>query len=100
MDEFKKHGGSLNQQERTHAFDGCPEGGHNEGKTLSGTHGTSHTPHTGNYSTANTGGAVSGGTVSHDHRDSASGKHSKASLLDKLNPMKDTDGDGKKGIMD
>lgn len=99
MDEFKKHGGSLNQQERTHAFDGCPEGGHDEGKNLSGTHGTSHTSHTGN-NTGHTGSAVSGGAVSHDHRDVAAGKQSKPSLLDKLNPMKDTDRDGKKGIMD
>jgi len=96
MAEFQKQGGSLGgREERTDAFAGEPR---SVGGTLggSGAHGTtsltdSNTRTTGTHGTHGT------------HHDSTSstgtqGQH-KASLMDKLNPSKDSDNDGKAGFM-
>jgi len=128
MSEFQRQGGSLGgRDERTDAFKGEPRsvggtlGGQGASGTTSltereggsrGTHGT-HGHHSGtsgvtqgNYE----GGAVGSTTnTTHGYNDSATGREAghdnttttkKPGLMDKLNPMKDTDGDGKKGIMD
>lgn len=121
MQEFKQQGGVLGgRQERSDAFEGAPKavggtlGGHGaagttsltdpeprhgstgtgshvaSGLTGANTHGT-HGTH-GTHDTHNTHGTTHGtSTTSTTH---------KPSLIDRLNPMKDTDGDGKKGIMD
>merc|ERR1711964_734766 len=90
MDEFKKQGGHISgRDERTDAFAGEPR---SVGGTLggAGAHGTTsltekdghHKPHDthGTHSSSNTTGAKPG-------------------LMDKLNPKKDADGDGKAGFM-
>ncbi|KAH8731195.1 hypothetical protein GQ44DRAFT_809216 [Phaeosphaeriaceae sp. PMI808] len=75
-------------------------GGHGTGQYGSG-HGTHASNNTGRY--VGTDGVIgsnkSRANVSLGHHDSTT-THKKPGLMDKLNPMKDTDGDGKKGIMD
>ncbi|TVY27281.1 hypothetical protein LHYA1_G003410 [Lachnellula hyalina] len=73
-----------------HSHDGTSAGGYGSstGNYGSTTHGQDST--TGNYGSSTTRG--------HDSSTSTTGK--KPSLLDRLNPKKDTDGDGKSGIMD
>ncbi|KAF4556644.1 Hypothetical protein D9617_1g085220 [Elsinoe fawcettii] len=66
-----------------------------------GTHTTTGTAGSGSHTGANRishrhGTGVGTGATSVNHTTSAK----KPSLIDRLNPMKDTDGDGKKGIMD
>ncbi|KAG4438559.1 hypothetical protein IFR05_005934 [Cadophora sp. M221] len=96
MDEFKKQGGHLSgREERSDAFTGEPR---SVGGTLggSGAHGTtSLTQKDGSHHDHSTGAGV-GSTTSHS---SSNTTHSKPSLLDKLNPKKDADGDGKAGFM-
>ncbi|KAF2447992.1 hypothetical protein P171DRAFT_429578 [Karstenula rhodostoma CBS 690.94] len=45
-------------------------------------------------------GHYSGDQLNRDATSHTSAQHKKPSLMDKLNPMKDTDGDGKKGLME
>jgi len=92
MDEFKRQGGHLGgREERTDAFQGEPKA---VGGTLGGAGAAGTTSLTENGSTGTTGShatnTASGtsGTTTH-----------KPSLMDKLNPKKDADGDGKAGIM-
>ncbi|KAK0119373.1 hypothetical protein ONS95_010824 [Cadophora gregata] len=105
MDEFKKQGGHLSgRDERTDAFAGEPRavGGTLGGAGARGTtsltekdgHHNSHGTH-GNGSGVATGSGV-GSTNSHS---TANATGHKPSLLDKLNPKKDADGDGKAGFM-
>ncbi|PSK33456.1 hypothetical protein B9Z65_7343 [Elsinoe australis] len=87
-------------------------GTHNTGSGLTGNHNTTGTSGlTGNHNTTGTSGLTGthGGTdgpisTNHSRVDSTGVGHDtttkKPSLLDRINPMKDTDGDGKKGIMD
>jgi len=89
MNQFQKQGGSITgRDERSDAFAGEPK---TVGSTLGG-HGaagtTSLTDRDGLESTGNHGG--------HDST-STSGK--KVSLMDKLNPKTDANGDGKAGFM-
>lgn len=100
MDEFKRQGGGLTgREERSDAFAGEPKA---VGGTLGGhgAHGTtSLTEQEGHHNTsrgANTGVGTSVNTGTGSHTDTT-GK--KPSLMDKLNPMKDADGDGKSGFM-
>lgn len=123
MDQFRAQGGSLSgREERTDAFAGEPKavGGTLGGK---GAHGTTsltendrsthgHNGLTGSSHTGTTGAGLTGSSHNGTHTgDGLTGSHTgtgtttsttgkKASLLDKLNPMKDADGDGKKGLMD
>merc|ERR1711964_943726 len=86
MDEFKKQGGHLSgRDERTDAFAGEPR---SVGGTLSGAgaHGTG----------AGVGGTGLGSSTSHS---SSNTTGAKPGLMDKLNPKKDADGDGKAGFM-
>lgn len=89
MDEFKKKGGSLGgQAERTSAFEGCPQG-----KGV-------HPDHDHNVKAVNTGSASSAGMSSSTAENvsgsaaSSKGLHAeeqkKPSLLDRMNPYKDT----------
>lgn len=110
MDEFKAQGNSLEgRQERSDAFEGAPKsvdggivGGHRAAGTTSltakeGQTGTTHNTgahhHTGTAHENTANGMSGSGT-------SGTAQTGKPSLLDKLNPKKDTDGDGKAGIMD
>merc|ERR1712029_89887 len=89
MDEFKKQGGHLSgRDERTDAFAGEPR---SVGGTLggAGAHGTtSLTEKDGHHKTQDTHGTHS-----------THGTGAKPGLMDKLNPKKDADGDGKAGFM-
>ncbi|TVY85763.1 hypothetical protein LAWI1_G008988, partial [Lachnellula willkommii] len=127
MAEFKSQGGHLGgREERTDAFAGEPRsvGGTLGGQGAHGTtslteadgsrtgtghhHGSSTGNHatgnsglngssTGNYATGNSG-LTGSSTGTHGSSTTTTGK--KPGLMDKLNPKKDTDGDGKAGIMD
>jgi len=116
MEEFKRQGGHLSgREERSDAFAGEPKkvGGTLGGVGAKGTtsltendtgrHGHHGNGHIGSGSTGATGatgaGAGTGGlssTSSHDTN--TTGK--KPSLMDRLNPKKDADRDGKTGVMD
>jgi hypothetical protein len=106
MSEFRNQGGHLNgREERSDAFAGEPKavggtlGGHGahgttsltEDETRSGKHGLGHGSNNTSGNAAITGNNTSGNAAT-------TGK--KPSLMDKLNPMKDADRDGKKGLMD
>ncbi|KAH8907866.1 hypothetical protein BR93DRAFT_967735 [Coniochaeta sp. PMI_546] len=110
IDEFKKQGGVLTgRQERRSEFEGCPEGVHHDGKCPEGAH-PGHTAghtsthsglHTRDNTTTGVNQSVGAGHTAdthHTHGTTETGK--KPSLLDRLNPMKDADHDGKKGLMD
>jgi len=114
MNEFKTKGGALTgREERFDEFEGVPKniGGGTAGGfgTVRDTHGHSGTDHhkhgdlDHNRSAGVAGTSVVGsGPVGHGttgHHDSTSSSHSKPSLMDKLNPKKDADGDGKAGFM-
>merc|ERR1712093_427307 len=110
MDEFKKQGGHLSGRDgRTDAFAGEPR---SVGGTLggAGAHGTTsltekdghHKPHDthGTHSTHGTGAGVGGtGLGSSTSHSSSNTTGAKPGLMDKLNPKKDADGDGKAGFM-
>lgn len=96
MGEFQSKGGALGGSEAHHdAFAGAPSSNHHAPPGIIGGHGAQGTTHLtekdghhhgGNVATA---GHVGNGT-----------EHKKPSLMDKLNPRKDADGDGKAGFMD
>jgi len=95
MNEFKQQGGSLTgRKEHFEHFAGEP----NSIEQAAGT--ARH--HTGDHH-GNVDESVSGTGVGHEHgtgHHAATGTHGgKPSLIDRLNPMKDADGDGKKGFM-
>lgn len=106
MADFKKQGGSLTgREERYDGFEGEPRavgsslGGSTAGTGLTGNHHTGH--HTG--TTGTTGAGLTG--THNDHHTGTTGTYDdttttgkKPSLLDRLNPMKDSDHDGKRGV--
>lgn len=120
MTEFKAQGGALSgREERYDGFEGEPKNiastlgsgshiggvgpsvGHYSGTGLTGHHhnattttGTGLTGH--HHDTTTTGTGLTG----HNHGNTTTTGTHKPSLLDKLNPLKDTDHDGKKGIME
>ena len=113
MDEFKRQGGSLTgREERTDAFGGQPK---SVGGTLGGSGARGTTSLTENDSSRN--GAQTGehlgntGDNLSNTRNAGSTRTTgmtgssttttgkKPSLMDKLNPKKDADGDGKTGMM-
>jgi hypothetical protein len=101
MDEFKRQGGNLSgREERTDAFGGEPR---SVGGTLGGAGAMGTTSLTENDSTGNGHhqkqhvGATGASGISSNSHDT---KGNKPSLMDKLNPKKDADHDGKAGIMD
>ncbi len=87
MDEYKKQGGTLGavsgSERRTKEFEGCPTG-------------VSTHPEGGNIKKS------SSSSMSSGKKDKGTGSADtveKPSLIDKLNPWKDSDGDGKSGFM-
>jgi len=108
MDEFRRQGGSINgREERSDAFQGEPKavGGALGGTGARGTTSltdpdpSSHSSH-GHHSGSTNHGTTTGSGLTGTSSTSHDGTHKKPSLMDKLNPKKDTDGDGKSGIMD
>jgi len=130
MSEFKSQGGHLSgREERTDGFQGEPKavGGTLGGR---GAHGTTSLTENDRHHGSHDGNGISGlernhgrdhlvgsngngldstgrGGVGNTHNGSSTGVGTttsttgkKPSLMDKLNPMKDADGDGKKGLMD
>lgn len=98
MTDFKKQGGVLTgREERYDGFEGEPKAiGSNLGSNTTGLTGTtgmtgsthSHNPLSSHHNTTGmTGSTANGGTH-------------KPSMMDKINPFKDTDHDGKKGFME
>lgn len=99
MADFKKQGGSLTgREERYDGFEGEPRA---VGGALGGSTSTTGTG-------TGTGTGIGSGTRgtgydnnSYDNYDNSTGTTGKKpGLLDRLNPKKDTDGDGKAGIGD
>ena len=88
MDEFKNRGGALGsggQTERNESFEGCPKAVHESEGTGSGTGARSSS-------------SSSAGAFDENNTSTRSGGR-KPSLMDRLNPKKDADGDGKAGVM-
>ena len=97
MDEFKKKGGSLGgQSERVSSFEGCPQG-----KGIHPEH--DHTMKTVHSASADASSSSSSAAGASGSAAASKGLHTeeqrKPSLLDRMNPYKDTDNDGKKGFM-
>jgi len=103
MDDFKRQGGHLGgREERTDAFDGQPKavggtlGGHGAKGSTSLTEDERTRGTSGTYGTSShTDGLGHNGTQS----STTSGTQHKASLMDKINPKVDANGDGKAGFM-
>lgn len=114
LEDFKKQGGTLSgREERFDGFEGEPRA---IGSTLGGTStGINTGPHSsrtenkldprvdsdrdGSRTLGGTSSGYGSATSGYDHNSTGTtGK--KPSLLDRLNPKKDTDGDGKKGILE
>lgn len=90
MDEFKRHGGALGGKDHVHIEgDGCPPGAHGEHQGKGLRTGSSSSESSDNEQRTGLGGAMG----------KKKEKRKKGSLIDRLNPMKDADGDGKKGFM-
>jgi len=97
MTDFQQQGGSLTGREARHDhFSGEPRSiertvGNAMDKTSAGQH-----------SSMTNDGVGSGhhGTTGTGHHDNTGTQGTKPSMMDKLNPLKDADGDGKKGLMD
>jgi len=109
MHDFKHSGGSLTgRDERTDAFDGEPRAvgsslGGNGDHTIGG-HGASGTTHLtdkdGSSGSHNTQNGLHNGNETGIHNGNETGTtHKKASLMDKINPKVDSNGDGKAGFM-
>lgn len=98
MEEFRKQGGVLGGRgEKYDGFEGEPRA---IGKALGG-HDHAHTgPTAPHVNVGATGSTVQGTTGTRDNLDTGRGGTAKPSMMDKLNPMKDADHDGKKGFMD
>ncbi|KAK4447393.1 hypothetical protein QBC34DRAFT_467489 [Podospora aff. communis PSN243] len=106
-EEFKKAGGSLSGSTtvRTNQFEGCPQGkGVHDTATSSTTSGMSSSGisssnKTSGMSSTGTTGISSTGTTGLGSSTSTSTSEKKPSLIDRLNPYKDADNDGKKGFL-
>lgn len=103
MADFKTQGGTLaGREERYDGFEGEPRGVSTGVGSASSTTGTSGSGLTGHHSGHHTGsGTGTTGTTGtgYDNSYDSNTTGKKPSLMDRLNPMKDTDGDGKKGVM-
>ncbi|CAK3877617.1 Hypothetical predicted protein [Lecanosticta acicola] len=116
MQDFKKAGGALTGREERHdAFEGAPRHHHHHGEgtntTAAGTthgqgtfdnfnnNGTTHGQDTLDNNLNNNGGVHNTNTRGLDSTTSGQ-TTGKPSLMDKLNPKVDADGDGKRGLMD
>jgi len=120
MNDFKKQGGVLSgREERYDGFEGEPRqiGGSTEASSAMGAAGLqggatnlggTNTHHHGAANDLSSAGATRGGGDNLSGSNSGhsfgtteprAGEHKKPSLMDKLNPKKDADGDGKAGMM-
>lgn len=109
MSEFKKTGGVMTgHDERTKAFDGCPDGVHSHGQSEhsvgngvgdGGKMSSSSSASSSNGEKVYKNGGMNGHSQVHTAAEGVEPKK-KPGLLAKLNPLKDADGDGKKGFMD
>jgi len=104
MDEFSRQGGSLTgREERVDSFGGEPRavGGTLGGPGAEGTTSLTENESMGNNRSGLTGNNNSGmtGNSADSGVDSAESTTRKPSLMDRLNPRKDADGDGKAGFM-
>ncbi|EDN98896.1 hypothetical protein SS1G_13755 [Sclerotinia sclerotiorum 1980 UF-70] len=112
MDEFRHQGGALGgREERTDAFKGEPKsvggtlGGAGARGTTSLTENGAHGHHSGSHTGSHTGatgagiGSATAGNVHHTTSNTSTESHKKPSLMDKINPKIDADGDGKAGFM-
>lgn len=90
MADYKKQGGVLTgREERYDGFEGEP-------RSVGGALGS----HSGTTGTTGTGvGATGASSTTGTHDTSSSTEHTKPSMMDKVNPKKDADGDGKAGFM-
>ncbi|KAF2206474.1 hypothetical protein CERZMDRAFT_91959 [Cercospora zeae-maydis SCOH1-5] len=123
-------GSLTGREERTDAFDGCPKPGHastagtgnsiathdhhhhngaaGAGAALAGSRAAGHSAGSTGATVNNSAGSTLTGQRQHDvephltgnHNGISSTEHKKPSLMDRLNPKKDADGDGKAGLMD
>ena len=101
MADFKRQGGSLTgREERYDGFEGEPKGVSSAvGAAESDISGTgSGLSGSGRHTGTSSGLTGSSNTIG-DNYDASTTTGKKPSLMDRLNPMKDTDGDGKKGVM-
>jgi hypothetical protein len=102
MEQYKKQGGALGgATQRTDAFEGCPKGV-SDTSTTSRTGVSSSSAGVSGSSNISSGTTSSSTTSGPGMRSSGLESHhetQKPSLLDRLNPMKDSNGDGKKGFM-
>lgn len=93
MGEYAAQDGPLTgREERFDNFSGAP-------KTVGGTLGGPGAQGTTSLTADEAGTGHTSGTTT-DTAISDAGQHKKPSLMDKLNPKKDADGDGKAGFMD
>jgi hypothetical protein len=110
MDEYKKKGGALSGTSTKDAFMGCPQGKGSHESSSSGTQGSSGTMQQESSSTMSSSGTsdpgMSASKTSTTNTGSNTGLGSsssttekKPSLMDRLNPYKDADNDGKKGFL-
>ncbi|KAK4169078.1 hypothetical protein QBC43DRAFT_85002 [Cladorrhinum sp. PSN259] len=102
MDQYKKQGGALGgATERSDAFEGCPKGVSETSRTSrSGiSSSTSGISGSSTGTSAMKSSITSGPGLKTTSTESSSTEKKKPSLLDRLNPMKDSDGDGKSGFM-
>ncbi|KAB8298260.1 hypothetical protein EYC80_001993 [Monilinia laxa] len=105
MSEFRQQGGSIGgREERTDAFAGEPKsvGGVLGGAGARGTtslteeEGGRHGHHNGTHTGV---GSTTAGSAYKTTSNTSTESHKKASLLDKINPKVDADGDGKAGFL-
>lgn len=108
MGEFKAKGGALTgREERYDEFEGVPKnlgsgtaGGFGAVRDTHDHSGSEHHKHGDlDKSSSHRSGVAGASAIGSGHHDSTSSSHSKPSLMDKLNPKKDADGDGKAGFM-
>ncbi|KAK0610837.1 hypothetical protein B0T14DRAFT_440914 [Immersiella caudata] len=92
-EEFKKAGGSLSGSTtvRTNQFEGCPQG--------KGVHNTAQSSSMTGSSTGSSTGMSGRSITGTTGLGSSTTSEKKPSLIDRLNPYKDADNDGKKGFM-
>jgi hypothetical protein len=100
MEDFKRQGGHLGgREQRTDAFVGEPRavGGTLGGHGARGT--TSLTESEGGHNHGIANGSHTSHQATNGTHDPATGTHKKVSLIDKINPKVDSDGDGVAGFM-
>jgi type 1 fimbria pilin len=101
MDEYKKQGGTLNavsgSEQRTEEFEGCPKGVSTHSQGVS-THSQGVSTHS-QGENINRSGSSSTSSGKQGQGIGSADAAKKPSIIDKLNPFKDSDGDGNSGFM-